>query len=226
MKSINLDHWFVSGNNLSISLLNLHANIKVLKNDKFIYYQLVVTDRNMETLVFNFYTLEDVLSFTIDVVSKCKTRKEVLEKYEMMYEEGMFSLPGGMKKPKNETIYLNRDEVEDALVNHFGKGKNYSVSIDEEMYLDFKGNPKISFYLTEHLDYDGIKKDIRYMLTESDIKNALEDYVNHYGYELNNFKYVGGVHRVGYCFDEDTPYYEGIKLKVSQKNNEKKLIKK
>ena len=50
MKSINLDHWFVSGNNLSISLLNLHANIKVLKNDKFIYYQLVVTDRNMETI--------------------------------------------------------------------------------------------------------------------------------------------------------------------------------
>ncbi len=227
MKNINLGHWGVSGNSATISLPHLHAKFNVLKNDTFIYFQLIVTDSSMETLDLNFYTLEDVIMFTEDVVNKCFSKEDVLDKYQQMCKGGVFRLSGGMKPPKGNTITLTPDEVNQAIIEYFGSKKNYRISVKEQVYIDFYGQQQINFYLTEHLDYDGIKKDIKCMLTEGDIKNALSAYVDFYSYELIDFKYIGGIHRTGYYFDEDTPYYEGIKLNVKQKNisNGKRLKK-
>lgn len=227
MKNINLSNWSVSVNIATVSLPSLHSKVSILKNTEFIYFQLTVTDSNMEILTFNFNTLEDVIMFTEDVVYKCSSKEEVLDKYQQMYKEGLFRLPGGIKTPKRNTITLTPDEVDQAIIEYFGSGKSYRISVKEKVYLDFHGQQQISFYLTEHLDYDGIKKDIGYMLTEDCIKNALSAYVEFYGYELVDFKYVGGIHKVGYYFDEDTPYYEGIMLNVKQKDvSNKKRLKK
>lgn len=227
MKNIELNHWGVENNKASISLSHLHAKFNVLKNDEYIYFQLIVTDSNMQTLTFNFYTLEDVITFTENVVSKCWINEEVTSKYQQMLDDGEFRLPGGMKAPKKEKITLTPNDVDEALIGYFGDGKNYRVSVREELSVDFHGNPKILFYLTEHLDQERIKNE--YLLTESDLKTALAHYVDFYGYDLNGFKYIGGVHRVGYYFDEDTPHYEGIELKVTPKEkvqeSPKKLIK-
>lgn len=228
MKNINRRNWSLDGNKASVSLMNLHAKFEVLKNDNSIYYQLVVTDSNMDTLTFNFYTLEDVISFTENVVSECRTKEDVLNQYQQMYEEGEFRLPGGMKPPKKNKISLTPNEVDEALVGYFGEGKDYRISVkDEEPYIDFEGNPKVPIYLVEHIDFEGAKKEISYMLTDSDIKHALAHYIDFYGYDLEDFKYIGGIHHTGYFFDEDKPYYEGIELTVKEKQKEqpKKLKK-
>ena len=216
MKNIDLDHWGVIGNKAAISLSHLHAKFYVKKNDEFIYYQLIVTDSNMETLTFNFYTLEDVISFTEDVINKCWSREEVLDKYQKMYEVGLFSLPGGMKPPRKGISLLSPEDVEQAIIDYFGSGKNYDVSVDSELYVDFNRQQQIVYYLVEHLDYDGIQRDISCMLTNGDIKNALSAYVETCGYELVDFKYKGGIRKVGFFIDEDTPHYEGVSLNVKK----------
>ena len=65
----------------------------------------------------------------------------------------------------------------------------------------------------------------RILLTKEDIKEALDYYVNNNNHDLIDFKYVGGVHRVGYCFDEDTPYYNGIVLTIKERKKDKTLCK-
>ena len=72
-------------------------------------------------------------------------------------------------------------------------------------------------------------KDIEYLLTDGDLKKALSNYADSYGYDLDNFQYIGDINKTGYYFGEDTLNYEGIELKVThrEKNEEdvKKLVK-
>ena len=170
MSRIKLNHWYVKNNELSIYLMRFYTKIRILKNDQTIYYQLFVKGHDEKELIFNFYAIEDAISFTEQVINKSKNSSEVLEKYTLMFEND-------------------------------------------------------NFYLIEHLDYDGIKRDNMIMLTESDLKAALNHYINFYNYELIDFKYIGGIHRVGYFFDEDTPHYDGIQLEVKTKEKLKTLFK-
>lgn len=227
MKNIELNHWGVENNKASISLPHLHAKFSILKNDEYVYFQLIVKDSNMKTLTFNFYTLEDVISFTENIVSKCWTNEEVVARYQQMYDDGEFRLPGGMKPPKKEKITLTSNDVDEALIGYFGDGKNYRVSVREEVSEDFQREPKVLFYLTEHLDYDGIKRDVEYLLTDSDLKTALANYVGFYGYELIDFKCLWGTFN-GKYYKEDIPYYEGVELKVTtkEKSYQKTLVNK
>ena len=81
--------------------------------------------------------------------------------------------------------------------------------------------------LIQHLRNDIHKKEkIMHLLTDTNtqLKNALNNYVKTYNYEVIDFKYIGGVHKVGYFIEEDTPYYDGIQLNVKKK--EKTLARK
>ena len=225
MKNIELNNWNVNNNKASIALPHLHAKFNVLKNNDFVYFQLIITDSNMQTITINFYTLEDAFFFTEDIVSKCETNEEVITRYRQMFENGEFRLPGGLKPPVKEKITLTPDEVDEAIIGYFGEGKDYRVSVRNEMSEDFYGNPKIKFYLIEHLDYYGIKKDVEHLLTDGDLKIALANYVDYYGYDLDNFKYMGDIHRNEYYYDEDTSHYKGIELKVTHREESKEMIK-
>ncbi len=219
MSRMELNHWFTKDDGLSISLMRFYVGIQVLKNNTNIFYQLTVIQDSKEELTFNFYSLEDAVSFTENVINKCENKQQILDKYIEMFENNQFKSPFKEKKEKDEnsTITLTPDEVDEAIIEYFGSGKNYRVSAKEE--LSFHNNHlDIYFYLIEHLDYDGIKKDIKTMLTRGDLKNALSAYIDFYNYELIDFKYIGGIHRVGYYFDEDTPHYDGIQLEVKTKS--------
>ena len=219
MEFITLDHWGIEGNKASISLPHLHAQFNVLKGEGYIYYQLVVNDSEMKKITMNFYTLEDVTGFIQNVVSNSWTNEEVLEKYNEMKEEGKFRLPGGLQPPQKGKMRISPDEIEYAIIDYFGSGKDFKVSVREDLYVDEKRNPQIKFYLVEH--YDDINKKIEYLLTETDLKRALANYISDRGYELNDFKYIGGVRKFGYFVDEDKAYFEGIELSVSEKENKK-----
>lgn len=219
MKRIEKNHWYIKENKLDISLMKFYVSIEITKNDKNVFYRLTVTDEEMQELVFNFYTLEDAIFFTEDIISKCFTTKEVIEKYQELYSQKKFKSPlTSMEKEKKDTITLFPDDIDEALIGYFGKGKNYRVSVQNELSVENK-QPKMVYYLIEHVD----NGEIQTRLTYGDLLNAFNDYVGFYGYEVDNFKYIGGVRNVGYFVDEDTPYFEGIELHVKEKEQGKKL---
>ena len=217
MEYITLNHWDVDRNKASISLPHLYASFNVLKDGEYIYYQLEVNDRDLKKITMDFYTLEDVMGFVQKVVSKSRTNEEVLNKYNEMKEDEQFRLPGGLKAPEKGKIIVSSDEIKEAITEYYDIGKNYKVSVREDTYVDYNGNPQINYYLVEH--YYNKNREFEYKLTKTDIKKVLANYIGKNGYELNDFKYLGGVHRVGYFIDEDTVYFEGIELNVSKKEN-------
>ena len=216
--------YYIKENQISISLMRFYVRIKICHNKEDLIFPLEVYSDSKLLLSFNFYNLEDAISFTQKVINKCRTKEEIGKKYKEMFINNEFALPKGMKKEEDNKIALIAEEVEQAIIEYFSSGKNYRISVQEELTID-NGNPHINFYLIEHLDYDGIKKDYKTCLTRGDLQNALSSYIEFYGYELIDFKYMGGVHHVGYYCDEDTPYYEGIELTVKEKKKDQVLVK-
>jgi len=225
MNKIDLNHWYLKENEISISLLRFHVKINILKNKEFIYFQTIIKDTNEQELTFNFYSIEDAISFVEKTVANCKNNTEVMERYETMFENNEFKSPYPNENSTAEsTIELTPEEVKHTILEHFSTEEKHQVSVEEELSIH-QDHLDLRFYLIEQIHHDGINKDVRTMLTEEDLKMALDDYANFYGYELICFKYIGGIHRVGYYFDEDTPHYDGIQLIVKQKNRGKILTK-
>lgn len=54
-------------------------------------------------------------------------------------------------------------------------------------------------------------------LTDGDIQKYLTIYASDLGYTLDNYKYIGGIHKTGYFVDEDTPHFDGIRLYLKEK---------
>lgn len=224
MRRINLNNFFASKNSLLISLWNFHATINIKTNSNGIYCEERIQNSNLDELVFIFDTLEDAIMFT-EKIKECFTKEDIIKVYEKFIEDGLVKK---LKVEKNEEtkesyIELSTAEVNNIIVNYFGNGKNYLVSTEYDLGI-VGHEPKIHYYLIEHLNYDGKKRDNRVPLTEYDLKNAFNDYLNSSNYELVDFKYIGGIHHTGYYIDNDMPYYEGIKLNVKEREKPYQLI--
>ncbi len=219
MGKIKLGYWFLTDNSASVSLMNLHAEVKILNNNEFIYFQLTITDSNMETANFNFYTLEDAVTFVENVASKCSSKEEVSEKYNDMLNQGLFKLPCEIKPPKENVITLSLEELKQILLKYYSRIKKGNISINIENYIDFNKKPKIVFYLIEYMEYYGIQN----ILTEKDIEKVLINYLDFYGYELVNYEYKEEMNSTS-----DLPMYNCININVVSKedNNQKKYQKK
>lgn len=209
MTRINLNHWFVKDNNLSISLMRFHVEIKTKKSQNNIYYSLKVINSNREEQTLDFYTLEEAIAFTETIINKSENINEIINEYQKQNEE----------KEEYAKITLTKEEIDEAIISHFGSEKDFRVSCKEEVTLE-NGIPKVYFYLTEH---DGRTVETPVLLTNGDLRNVFENYISFYGYELIDFKYIGGIHHVGYYFHEDTPHFDGIELSVKKKEKENKL---
>ncbi len=81
MKRIELDHWFVKENELTISLLRYYINIKIYQNDKEINYKLTVINSQNKKLIYIFNSLEKAIDFTENHINYCKTFEEIIEQY-------------------------------------------------------------------------------------------------------------------------------------------------
>lgn len=208
MGRINLDHWFVKDNNLSISLLNFH--VEIIQNNSSCF--LKIKDRDNNEMVLYSNTLEEAIYITENIVNNSIDNKEIEEKYKEFNK----------KEKTDDIVELTPDEVDQAIIDYYSKDHNHRVSVKEELTLE-NGNLKIDFYAIKHIDYYGTKKDIITHLTEEDLKTCLNDYMSIYNYEVTDFKYIGGIHRVGYFIDENTPHYDGIQLHVKEKKKSKTL---
>ena len=217
MERINLDHWFVKENKLSISTMNHYVDITVCKNDKDIFYRLKVVDGKRKEIVFNFYTLEDAIAFTEQTIAKSRTNEEILNKYVDQFESDRFKSP--ISKFKDNKKDLSVDEVHEAIAGYYGEGKSYQVEATHELSLS-NNHLDIHFFLLETFDVNGIEHTTKTMLTEGDLKNVFQDYAEKADYDLVNFKYIGGIRKVGYFVDEDTPHFDGIELSVKPREKQ------
>ena len=62
MKNIKLNNWYINDNNLSIALVYYHVNINSKTNCNGIYYELCITDENMETSIPCLFAAGDIRS--------------------------------------------------------------------------------------------------------------------------------------------------------------------
>ncbi len=208
MGRINLDHWFVKENNLTISLMNYHVEI-IQNNDNCF---LRIKDNNNNEIILPTDTLEEAIFVTENIVNTSIDNKEIEDKYKDF-----------KKKEKTfNVVELTSKEVDKAIIDYSSKNHNHKVTVKEELSL-VNGKLKIDFYSIKHIDYYGTKKDIITHLTEDDLKDCLNDYMGNYNYEVTDFKYIGGIHKTGYFIDENTPHYDGIQIQVKEKKKSKSL---
>lgn len=99
MNKIELNHWYMDGNELSISLMRFYVKIQILKNNQMIYYQLYTKGENNKNLTFNFYTIEDAIFFTEQIIAHSYDIDEILKKYVSMFENNVF-IKSYLKKRK------------------------------------------------------------------------------------------------------------------------------
>ena len=206
MKRVSLNHWYVKDNKLEVSLMWFFVSIEVDPKGCI----LTVVKDGTDQSKFNFNSLEEAIDFTEGFIAGCKDIDMIEETYKIMTNED------------SKKIVLNSEEVDQALIEYFGEGKDYRVSVKEELSIE-NHQPKIDFYLIEHLKYGDVEEIVKTLLTKEDLLKAFNNYIEDTDSEIKDFKYIGGIHRAGYYFDRDTPYYEGVKLNVSEK--EKVLTK-
>lgn len=100
MKRIMLNNWYIKDNSLQISLLRFHVTIKLECDNGLISYEMDVVDNDMKHFIFNLYSLENAISFVENVINKCMSRTEIMEKYMEMYEKNEIKKLSLMKKRK------------------------------------------------------------------------------------------------------------------------------
>ena len=82
MARMNLDHWFISEDQLSISLMRFYVSIDLVnKLDKKTAVLRVSEGSGGQDIWLSFNTIEEAVVFTENTVNKCVTLQEVLEGY-------------------------------------------------------------------------------------------------------------------------------------------------
>ena len=79
MSNFELNHWFINGNELSISLMRYYVSI-----DTEIML-LKVIDSNRKQIYLDFDSIEEAVTFTEAVIDKCLTYEEIKKAYNTYY---------------------------------------------------------------------------------------------------------------------------------------------
>ena len=101
MEIIENTRWFINDNRISRALMRFHVELKVLSEENNIKCILQITDSNLKSIIFNFDTIEESLSFIQNVVNKSLSLKEIQEKYRDIYKEN-----------KNEKIIVKKRKID------------------------------------------------------------------------------------------------------------------
>ena len=80
MNRIELNHWFIDNNSLSISLMNFCVKINhhIISNNTCFVMQVI---HEQDNIFLYFNSLEEAIKFTENIVINCTNMDEVLNKY-------------------------------------------------------------------------------------------------------------------------------------------------
>ena len=120
-------------------------------------------------------------------------------------------------------IILTKEEFLNTLSIYYSIKERRDLIVKDNLKIKYiKGMEEIDIKLYIDMYIKGDK--ITIFLNKKDIMEALVAYINNLGYELIDFKYMGGVRHTGYYVEENTPIFEGVNIQVKEKD--KKLVRK
>ena len=208
MGRIQLNHWFTEKDGLSISLLRFFARINIQYENNRIVYVLNVHDSEKNELSLHFSSLENAISFAEETVLKADYLYEIADQYQLLMNQGQIRIPGTNRLDDGK-IHLTESEIYDAIIAYYGQKGKENIRATKEISLS--GNHiNLCFYVEE--------ENLKIMLTEEDLSQVFQHYLNPCDLELIHFKYMGYIRRAGYYVDRDTPVFEGIQLQTKKKN--------
>ena len=117
-----------------------------------------------------------------------------------------------------ENKVISKEEFLNIMSNYMSNIANRKLSVEMELGVEYDTismSPSIKLYIK-------VFNRVIY-IHDNSINTALSEYANNLGYTLNDYKFIGGVRRMGMHVDEDTPYFDGIKLYMIKKDNVLKL---
>ncbi len=208
MQRIELNHWYVSGNTLYISLMRSIARIFI--NDDECQLEVIDGDRN--NIILNFDNIEEAIVFTEKVVNTSNSISDIRTSYKDLYGRGE-QLPELKVDLQDESkVIITEADIYKLIINYYGENRKDKIDAKKEIGIS-NNQIDLHFFLVEHIG----EKDINTMLTEGDLSNVFRDYLEFYGRDLIDFKYIGNIRRVGYFTDEERPVFQGIELNTRQK---------
>ena len=89
---------------LSFSFCHYHVDIRISRNDNFIFYHLDVYSKGKIDLTLNFYSLEDAVMFTEKEIDNSIDKKDILKRYIKKFKGDEFK-----PMPKVKTLGTKRD---------------------------------------------------------------------------------------------------------------------
>ena len=218
MNKIELDQWYVNGNNMSIDLGKFNVSIKTTNNRDGLNYETIINDNdNSISIVFN--SLEDAISFTEKIVRRCSDIENVMKKYNDLKK--LFNY-NSHDSNKYGNMVLVPEELEQAIIDYFSEGVDYDFSVKDELYVE-DDEVKLRFCLIGDLGED---KKVKTILTDTDISNALKQFLDEFHLYLISYYFIGGMYKEGYRFDENTHLYDGLNLTVKEKKIDNRVYKK
>ncbi|MBR3161619.1 MAG: hypothetical protein IKF19_04740 [Bacilli bacterium] len=116
MEKIDLNHWFIGDNSLSISFSNFWVDIEVRSINGIVYAQLKLLDSDMQTFAFDFVTLEAAVNFTENVINKYRNFQKVTVIYEDNYKQEVVNLFSNMNNNSYDGIELTVKESKKRLI--------------------------------------------------------------------------------------------------------------
>ena len=125
-----------------------------------------------------------------------------------------------------EKIELKTNELLVYLSYYFSELLDQDITIYERhRIINDKGLDTIdlTFYYVYEKKFPGAYIRLETNLKEEEIQMAMKDYCKYRGYELDNYKYIGGINRIGYYRPKTEAHFDGIELTVSEP--EMKLVR-
>lgn len=117
---------------------------------------------------------------------------------------------------------LTEEELINTIEKYYDTFLDGLVGATKSMKLnDDHSDIELNFYIVL---CDGYGETTEILLSREELTRVLNYYLIATNYEVDHFKYLGGIRRVGYFTDEDTPILEGIRIYAVEKG--KKLVKK
>ena len=214
MNKISLNDLNVDNNKFFFNINDtfIEFRITAIENDLCITLRIDSSDEEL-----TFYSMEDVLMFVQKIIKEKKESKNsIISYYNELNNQG--ELKQKVTVTKTNGAFLTKDNIYSAISGYFGQGKNYKVSATSEVYDGTEGK-EIFFYLVEHLDYDGIKKDVKTGLTNQDLKNAINYYLSETNFVFVDLK---DGRKLAYRHLDNNVTYEGLNIIVAEKEKEQK----
>ena len=217
--------WRVKGNELSLSMWHYHAGIKpVIKQGEYknkIVIRATITNEQRKKMVFTFNTYEEAVNFC-NTVYKCDNDEDMKSCYLRFYGlEPAYPAENNIDLTDHEdgtiSMFLTKNDIEDVIADYYEDF--YELPLDHtitpSIELSIKrGQADVQFYAIESYLYCEIELKKKVLITYDILKKMLNEYAGMYGFELVDFKFIGGVH--SFYYDEDQTHFEGIRLYVKQ----------